>query len=60
MKLSNNNDNDNDLELQKCICHPYRNWSFWDCTLTPKDVDKHAGNTWDHCIAPESLFVGNS
>ena len=23
-----------DLDLQKCICHPYYNWSSWDCTVT--------------------------
>ena len=27
---NNNNGSANDLELQKCICHPYCNWSSWD------------------------------
>ena len=29
-------------------------------STSPEDVDQQARNTWDHCIAPESLFLGNS
>ena len=28
--INNNNGSAKDLELQKCICHPYCNWSSWD------------------------------
>ena len=26
-------------------------------SIVPKDVDQQVGNTWDYCIAPESLFA---